>query len=95
MTVTSMRDQGLEHGLGLGIESPAPEVAADPALQVARLADVQDLAGRVEHPVDARPARQRADELVGDRNQRSWPVDLPAQRALRERMQTRRGTCPR
>ncbi len=40
------------------------EVARDALLQVAGLADVQRLAGRVEHPVDTRPMRQRSEELA-------------------------------
>ena len=35
------------------------EIVRHALLEVARLADVERLAGRVEHPVDARPVRQR------------------------------------
>jgi hypothetical protein len=41
------------------------EIASDPRLEAARLADVKNLAFRSQHPVDARPRGQCADEGLG------------------------------
>ena len=40
------------------------EIARDPLLQVARLADVERGTRRIEHPVDAGQMRQRRNELA-------------------------------
>src|SRR5204862_7131719 len=39
------------------------KIARNPLFEVARLADVERLAGRIEHPVDTRTMRQRAKKL--------------------------------
>ena len=47
------------------LQRAALEVARHPLLEVARLADIEDAALGIEHPVDARAVRQRGEELAG------------------------------
>ena len=53
-----LRDQRLH----LGLHVARLKVGPDPALQIARLADVENLALRIEHAVNAGTARQSIDE---------------------------------
>ena len=63
------------HGLGRAAAALAqlgPEVRRDPPSEVARLADVEDVAGAVEHPVDARAGRQVGDEALAIEGRGLW-----------------------
>ena len=64
------RDRGLDardlrdHHRDARLVRALLEVARHALLQVARLADVERVAGGVLHPVDAGPVRQRRDQLA-------------------------------
>ncbi len=60
------------------------EIARHALLQVARLADVERRAGRVEHPVDARAVRQRGDELARVERRRTTTWSLGGRRHVSE-----------
>ena len=47
--------------LNLGMHVAGLEIRSDPALEIARLADIEDLALGVQHPVNTRAARQALD----------------------------------
>jgi hypothetical protein len=82
-----------DHHRDPGLVRALLEVVRDPFPQVARLADVERVAGGVEHPVDARPMRQRRDELarverrrvagVAPRRRRRWRRHARETRHLR------------
>ena len=65
------------------------EVARHALLQVARLADVQRLAGGVEHAIDARAVGQRGERARARRRRRSFGI-AAAQRARRRPVVARR-----
>ena len=55
-------------------------VVGDPVLQRPRLADVEHVAARILHPIDARAARQRLQHLA-DRRDARFEVGLLRRRA--------------
>src|ERR1019366_6427724 len=59
--VCGLRNQCLHFGMPIARQ----EIRAHTAFQVARLADVEDLALRIQHAIHTRPRRQTVDERLG------------------------------
>ena len=66
-----------EQRLHLRLNVAGLKVGSDPVLQVSRLADVEDLAVRIQHPVDARTTGEAIDEYLGiERSRRRLDVGV-------------------